>query len=246
MEVPSEEQIVAGRVARDAIKLGISLCGREITGVQLDKEIEQFIRDHNCFPALKGYKPPFSNRTYQHTICLSVNNQAVHGVPQDVVLTRDDLITIDLVVGNRGWFADTARTFTHSANLQKKMVAEKIAIIHTNSLSIISPNLPIEIYSEFCNKLASDVCDMTIINEFCGHGIGREIHEDPQIPSAPCGSKSVFATGKSYAVEPVIAVNKKYKLSQGDDGWAVLVDCLSAHMEDTIFVASVGIINLTA
>lgn len=245
MERPTDEQIVAGRVARDAIKLGISLCEKEISGTQLDKELETYIKDHHCSPALKGYKPPFTERVYQNTICLALNNQAVHGVPQDALISRDDLVTIDLVVGHKGWHADTARTFTFSANQDKRAMVSKITTLHTNALSIVCPNLQIKLYAEFCERIANEICNVGIVREFCGHGIGRHIHEPPQVPSSATDVNDIFIVGRSYAVEPIISLNKRYTLSDGNDGWVVSADCLTAHMEDTIFVSNVGIFNLT-
>ena len=245
MERPSDEQIVAGRVARDAIRLGIALCEKEVTGTQLDKRLEEYIKDNGCVPSLKGYKPPFSSRTYQHTICLARNKEAVHSVPNDAALSKDDLITIDLVVAYKGWHADTARTFTFSTDAAKKSMVEKIITIHTNALGIITPNMPIRVYAEFCQRITEEICGASVIKEFCGHGIGRDIHESPQVPCSQTNDNSIFLVGKSYAVEPVIALKKKYVLSDGSDGWAVSADCLTAHMEDTLYVSTIGVFNLT-
>jgi methionyl aminopeptidase len=246
MDRPSDEQIIAGRVVRDTIKLGITLCEKEVTGTQLDARLEEYIKDNGCVPSLKGYKPPFSERTYKHAICLSLNKQAVHGVPQDAPLSKDDLITIDLVAAYKGWHADSARTFTFSTDFAKKIMVEKITTVHTNALSIIAPNLPIKIYSEFCQRITEEICSASVLKEFCGHGIGRDIHEPPQIPCSQTNDNTnIFLVGRSYAVEPVIACKKQYILSDGDDGWVVSADCLTAHMEDTIFVSNVGIFNLT-
>ena len=245
MDRPSDEQIIAGRIVRDTIKLGITLCEKEVTGTQLDARLEEFIKDNGCVPSLKGYKPPFTERTYRHTICLSCNKQAVHGVPQDAPLSKDDLITIDLVASYKGWHADSARTFTFSADQAKKSMVEKITTTHTNSLSIITPNLPIRVYGEFCQRIAEEICGASIIKEFCGHGIGRDIHESPQVPSYKTNEDGIFQVGRAYACEPVVAIRKKYVLIEGDDGWVISADCLTAHMEDTIFVSNVGIFNLT-
>ncbi len=245
MERPSDEQIVAGRVARDAIKLGISLCEKEVTGTRLDARLEEYIKDNGCVPSLKGYKPPFTDRIYHHTICLARDNQAVHGVPQDAALSKDDLITIDLVVACKGWHADSARTFTFSTDHGKKSMVEKITTIHTNALGIITPSLSVRVYSEFCQRIAEEICGVSIVKEFCGHGIGRDIHEPPQIPCSRTNDTSIFQIGRSYAVEPVIALKKKYILSEGNDGWVVSADCLTAHMEDTIFISNMGVFNIT-
>lgn len=245
MKRPTDEQIYAGKIAREAIKLGMTICKNGTTGLALDKRLEEFIRDNKCSPAIKGYKPPFSDVEYKHTICLSLNNQAVHGVPQDIAIDQNDLITIDLVVEHRGMYVDTARTFTFSDDAAKLAMVEAIKTIHNSSLEIISPDMPINIYATFCDKVATDICKIKIIGEYCGHGIGKSIHELPQIPCIPTTSKDLFKVGHSYAVEPVVAQKKKYTLSHGKDGWVVNADCLTAHMEDTIFITSAGIINLT-
>lgn len=246
MNYPCDEQIIAGKVARDAIKLGVELCAKGgITGEQLDRQLEEYIRDHQCVPSLKGYKPPFTDRTYYHTICLARNEAAVHGVPSSDFDPLNDLITIDLVVGHKGWHADTARTFTFSSSADKKNIAQAVHTLHTNALSIIQPNASILSYSSFCEKVANKICNVAIIREFCGHGVGRGIHEEPQVPCTPSYSNHIFEIGRSYAVEPVIAAKRDYKLLDGNDGWTVYANCLTAHMEDTIFVSQEGIINLT-
>jgi len=243
METPSTEQIIAGSLVRDAIKFGIELCKKPITGTQLDKQIEEFIKDNSGVPVLKGYKPPFTDKTYQHTICLSRNNEAVHGVPNELNVA-EDLITIDLVVGYKGWHADSARTFTYSSDLAKKAMVEKIQAVHNNSLSVIFPNASLNYYADYCQRIAA-ICRVGIVKEFCGHGIGRGIHEDPQVPCVPTFSHETFEVGRAYAIEPVIAAKHNYQLNEGDDGWVVRADCLTAHMEDTIFITSKGMINLT-
>lgn len=246
MDKPNDEQIIAGRIARDAIKIGIEMCAKGTTGSKLDRRLEEFIKDNGCVPALKGYKPPFTDSTYEHTICLSRNNQAVHGVPHEsVVITSDDLITIDLVVAHKGWHADSARTFTFSSDPQKKAMVDKVIAVHTNALSIITPSTSINIYSEFCSKIADEICKVGIVREFCGHGIGRFVHEPPQIPCVPSNENHIFEVGRSYAIEPVISLKKKYSLFVERDGWGVSANCLTAHMEDTIFISNYGIYNLT-
>jgi methionyl aminopeptidase len=247
MKQPPDEQVIAGTVAANAVLYGsMLLYGGNISAEQLDKKIEEYIRCMGCTPALKGYKPPFTDRVYNHTICLSVNNTAVHGVPQGYEINAaEDLVTIDLVVEHKGWYADTARTFTLSKNPEKTAIVAKIQKLHNAALQIISPNSSISEYSLFCEKIAQEVCDVSIIKEFCGHGIGKSIHENPQVPCTSNFSNDKFEVGRSYAIEPVIAAKSKYKIRDGADGWSVNADCLTAHMEDTIFIAEGGIINLT-
>lgn len=242
---PPEEQIFAGKVAGEAILLAKELCKNHIHGLDLDREIETFIRDHRCVPALKGYKPKFSPTAYQHTICLSLNEEAVHGLP-DKHVDPNQLISVDLVVGYNGWFADTARTFTYAdENSSLYAFANKSLSIFETALSTIIPYGGVSTFGSVVDFLARQ-SGYSAVSEYCGHGIGNEIHEPPFIQASRNDSVDLFRAGKAFAVEPIICDASRYKLLHSDDGWTVSADCLVSHNEDTIFVTGVGVLNLTA
>lgn len=245
MHSPPNEQVRAGQIVRGAIALGKALCRREIDGTTLDSEIEQFIRSEGGVPALKGYKPPFSHRTYEHTICLSLNNEAVHGTPAPRRVTPDDLISIDLVVGYKGWFADSARTFTYSRDMAKISLVLSSQIIFAGALAAVLPNQLTALYGATIEAAAKHV-KLVPVREYCGHGIGRSIHANPQILNYAHEQLTIFQPGQAYAVEPVLATKTNYRLSYDHpDGWTATTDCLCSHNEDTLFVGDRGIINLT-
>lgn len=257
---PPEEQVVAGLIARQAIALGVDLAKSPIKGTDLDQEIETFIRDNGCEPALKGYHPSFATKPYQHTICLSPPTVAVHGVPTSAYLPRGRLITIDLVVRHKGWHADTARTFMNyrtrirddtsggifvpSLEGEEDFVNNSRKIFHL-AKTTIGPNQPVRNFGTLVER-GAEVCGCGVIKEYTGHGIGQRIHEGPQIPNYDNGSSDRFEIGKSYAVEPVLSQLKRYSLSLGKDGYTVYVfSNIASHNEDTIFIGRDKVYNLT-
>jgi len=244
MYEPPEEQVIAGRIARDAIELARRLCLHDIEGLELDKQVEEFILDEGGKPALKGFHPSFSKKPYEWTICLAVDEDVVHGVPFKLV-SPSNVITVDLVVEYDGWFADTARTFTHGKNPKKKRFVDNSANIFNAALEMVIPQQVIDLYSMTIEE-GAEMFGYGVVNEYCGHGIGKEIHMPPQVCNRQTRNNDVFQVGKSYAVEPVLASKPTYSLSnKPNDGFSVKADCLASHNEDTVFVGRSGIVNLT-
>jgi methionyl aminopeptidase len=209
----------------------------------LDKELETYIRDNDGIPALKNYRPSFKFQPYQWAICVVRNEETVYGIPVKL-LAPSYIITIDLVVEYQGWYADTARTFTHADCPTKRQFVEVSQLIFAAALEAIAPQQPINLFGVMVES-AAKLQGYSIVREFCGHGIGKAIHTNPQIMNYDAPSAEVFEVGKSYAVEPILAVNNHYNLREADDGWTVIADCLTSHNEDTIFVGKEGIVNLT-
>jgi methionyl aminopeptidase len=241
---PATEQARAGEIASEAINLAKELTRSAYDGLALDKEVETFIRDSGGRPALKGYHPGFADKPYEWTICLAVDNDVVHGVP-DKQVDPTQLITVDLVVEYGGWFADTARTFTHSGDSTRQEFVKNSLRIFNTAMDMIGPNLDIGLYGGMV-EVASKMCRYGVIKEYCGHGINQAIHTEPQILNYGRSDGSVFQAGNSYAVEPVLSIDKEYVLNDIlDDGYSITANCLVSHNEDTIFVSPRGIVNLT-
>lgn len=245
MESPANEQVRAGEIARDAIDFARELCSRGIEGLELDTQVEQFIRDSGGTPALKGYHPSFSKKPYEWTICLAVDEDVVHGVPFKLVAPHN-IITVDLVVGYEGWYADTARTFTFSTDKSKQQFVKNSTSIFNASLDMVMPQQLIDLYGMTVEE-GAEMFGYSVVNEYCGHGIGKEIHAPPQVCNTQTRTREVFQVGKSYAVEPVLAIKPTYSLRhEPNDGFSVKADCLVSHNEDTIFVGRNGVVNLTS
>lgn len=244
MQTPPCEQVRAGEIARDAIKLGYELCTKLIDGKRLDKEIEEFIRDQGGEPALKGYHPAFALKPYEWATCLAVDDDVVHGIPIKL-LGPNSVVTIDLVVRYKGWHADTARTFTYSDDPTKKQFVEASSMIFEMGKDAIWPEQPINLFGTMIERSAQ-MQGYGVIKEYCGHGIGKAIHTDPQVLNYHTPTTEVFQIGRSYAVEPVLAIEPTYVLHHDQsDGFTVTANCLVTHNEDTIFIGAGGIINLT-
>ena len=243
MQSPPNEQVKAGQIARGAILLAKELCRSAIDGVRLDREIEQYIRDEGGEPALKGYHPPFAQKPYEWTICLGLDKDVVHGVPLKLV-GRSQLITVDLVVAYKGWHADTARTFTYSDDPAKQQFVDLSKAIFEDAKDSIVPNQMMSLFGTTVYQGAL-MQGYEVIKEYCGHGIGKTIHAEPQVLNYPNFKPEVFEIGKAYAVEPVLAVSPYYLNHHHSDGFSVTADCLVSHNEDTVFIGAGGVVNLT-
>ena len=244
MESPADEQVKAGEIARNAIDFAKQLCSCGLEGLELDSQVEQFIRDSGGKPALKGYHPSFSKKPYEWTICLAVDEDVVHGVPFKMVAPHN-IITVDLVVEYNGWFADTARTFTFSTDGNKRLFVKNSLSIFNAALDMIMPQQLMDLYGMTVEE-GAEMFGYSVVDEYCGHGIDREIHALPQVCNTRTRNNEVFQVGKSFAVEPVLAIKPTYSLRhEPDDGFSVKADCLVSHNEDTVFIGRNGVVNLT-
>ena len=244
MQAPPNEQVRAGQIARGAIVLARQLCAKAIEGQRLDREIREYIHDQGGKPALVGYMPSFAKKPYEWAICLGIDYDVVHGIPIKLVCPGH-LVTVDLVVEYKGWYADHARTFTYSDDKTKLNFAIESGRIFKAALEMIIPGQSMNIYSQFIEEAAA-MHNYGVVNEYCGHAIGEQIHDHPQVFNKPHPSQGIFEVGRSYAVEPVLAFNENYNLNTDIyDGFSVRADCLASHNEDTVFVGPHGIVNLT-
>jgi methionyl aminopeptidase len=244
MQSPPDEQITAGRIAQGAVALAKELCSSAMDGSKLDAIVEEYIRDEGGEPALKGYHPKFASKPYEWTTCIAVDNEVVHGVPVKP-LDPNHLITIDLVVRYKDWHADTARTFTYSDDPLKQQFVKASSLIFEMAKDAITPRQPISLFGTMVQQCAEQQ-GYAVIKEYCGHGIGKAIHTDPQILNYYAPSTEVFQIGQAYAVEPILAIESTYSLKHHpNDGFTVIANRLVTHNEDTIFISDSGAINLT-
>ncbi len=208
--------------------------------MQLDKFADRIIRENGGIPAQKGYPsgikgvPPFPA-----TLCISVNDEVIHGIPSDKKIIKDgDVVSIDLVVYKDGFHGDAARTFivgngTEEAkrlvDVTKKAFFEGIKYaVKGNRIGDVSHAI-----GEFVEKNGYNV-----VREFQGHGIGREMHEDPGIPNYGKAGRGIrLEPGMTLAVEPMVIAGKR-DVVQDYDGWTILTKdgSLSAHYENTILI----------
>jgi len=213
-----------------------------ITTKELDDFAEQYIRDAGAKPAFKGY------RGYPCSLCTSVNEQVVHGIPSKaVVLRQGDIISIDVGAVVDGFYGDAAITVPVGSVTSE---AERlIQVTYESLLKGIAEARPGNRLYDISAAVQSHVeaHGFSVVREFVGHGIGRSLHEDPQIPNfGDRGSGPRIKSGMVLAIEPMVNAGgcvTKVK----EDGWtAVTADgSLSAHFEHTIAVMDDGPLILT-
>jgi methionyl aminopeptidase len=204
--------------------------------IELDRAAEKFIRSQGATPAFKGY------RGFPGSICVSPNSMIVHGIPGPYRLERGDVVSVDIGVVLDGWVADAARTFPVG---QVSPVAERL-------LATTEESLALAVAQCVAGNRLGDVSDavqqhveaagFSIVRSLVGHGVGRSMHEEPQIPNyGKPGTGVLLEEGMVLAVEPMVTVGTQ-AVRLADDGWSIfsLDGSLSAHFEFTIAITAAG------
>ena len=234
------EQIEAMAGAGDVLVKTMSLVQAKIrpgvTTLELDEAAERFIRSQGCEPAFKGY------RGFPGSICASANSMVVHGIPGKYKLERGDILSVDIGVVKDGWVADAARTFAVGP---VSPIAQKLLAVTEESLLRAVPQcVPGNHLGDISHAIQEYVEEngFSIIRELVGHGVGRDMHEDPQVANfGKAGSGILLEAGMVLAVEPMVNVGK-HKIRMDDDGWSIYSadGSLSAHFEFTIAITADG------
>ena len=207
-----------------------------VTTQQLDDAAERFIRSQGGVPSFKGY------RGFTGSICASPNHMVVHGIPGPYALQRGDVISIDIGVTLDGWVADAARTY---ALAPVTPVAEKLLAVTQQSLFDAAEQCrPGNRLGDVSHAVQQCVESegLSVVRSLVGHGIGRDMHEDPQIPNfGEPGRGPLLEEGMVLAVEPMVTAGR-HGVRMGDDGWAIYSQdgSLAAHFEFTIAVTASG------
>ena len=214
-----------------------------ITTKQIDEIVESTIRSNNAIPSFKGYGG------FPGSACTSVNEQVVHGIPsKKIVLKEGDIIGVDIGAIYKGYHGDSAWSYgvgTISEKAQKLLDVTEQSLYEGlkkatagNRLTDISH--AIQSYAESFGY--------SVVREFVGHGVGKALHEDPQIPNfGPPGRGTLLKAGMTFAIEPMINQGRKEVKVLKDNWTAVTVDGeLSAHFEHSILITEDECIILTA
>jgi methionyl aminopeptidase len=207
-----------------------------VTTGELDQAAERFIRSQGATPAFKGY------RGFPGSICASPNHMVVHGIPGRFKLGSGDILSVDIGVVKDGWVADAARTFPVG---EVSPVAAKLLEVTRESLfkaaeQCVAGNRLGDVGQAVQSYVEEN--GFSVVRTLVGHGIGRSMHEDPQIPNyGPAGKRELLEEGMVLAVEPMTTAGR-HQVRMGDDGWAIysLDGSLAAHFEFTIAVTGEG------
>lgn len=212
-----------------------------ITTKELDRLCEQFILDNDGVPSCKGYEG------YPCALCTSVNDEVVHGIPSSRKLKNGDIITIDVVIGYKGYQGDAAWTYAvGEIDDDKKYLMEHTEKALYAGLEFVKPGNRIGDISEAVQKYAESH-NLGVVRELCGHGIGRDMHEDPEVPNfgiANTGAR--LKPGMVICVEPMLTFGHR-DVFLLDDDWTVVTQDgeAAAHYEHTVLVTEDGYEILT-
>jgi methionyl aminopeptidase len=207
-----------------------------VTTAELDAAAEKFIRSQGATPAFKGY------RGFPGSICASPNHMVVHGIPGPFKLSRGDIFSVDIGVVYKGWVADAARTFPVG---EVSPVASKLLEVTEASLFKAVEQCRVgNRLGDVSHAVQTEVESngFSVVRSLVGHGIGRSMHEEPQIPNyGPPGKGIVLEEGMVFAVEPMVTAGR-HMVRMGDDGWAIYSQdgSLAAHFEFTIAITGQG------
>lgn len=207
-----------------------------VTTKELDLMAEKLARSCKATPAFKGYSG------YPFSLCCSVNNQVVHGMPSERVLLEGDIISLDFGVVHSGFYGDAAVTLPVGSVSDD---ARKLMEVTEDSLyRAIKEAVPGKRLSDISFAVQSYVedCGFSVVRDFVGHGIGRSLHESPQVPNfgAP-GRGILLKPGMVLAIEPMIN-QKGSDVKILEDGWTAVTrdGALSAHFEHTVAICENG------
>ncbi|MEX0753864.1 MAG: type I methionyl aminopeptidase [Actinomycetota bacterium] len=241
---------IAGRITGETVALVMSEVRPGATTLDLDRIAETYIRDEGATPSFKGYgggrgAPPFPG-----SICTSINAEIVHGIPSaERVLVEGDLLSLDFGAIWDGFHGDSAVTVfvgePPSAEAEKLVRATEESL--EAAISQIRPGGRLSDLGHAAQQVAEGA-GFSVVREYVGHGIGRKLHEDPQIPNyGPPGRGIELKSGLVIAVEPMVNVGGWETRMQPDEWTVVTADgSLSAHFEHTIAVTETGNEVLTA
>jgi methionyl aminopeptidase len=231
-----DRMALAGDILVRCLKMLESKARAGVTTAELDAAAEKFIRSQGATPAFKGY------RGFPGSICASPNSMVVHGIPGPYELERGDVISIDVGVVKDGWVADAAMTVpvgAVSADASKLLAVTKASLFA--GVEQMRPGNHLGDVSAAIQR-AVEAEGLSIIRTLVGHGIGREMHEEPQVPNfGEPGKGPELEEGMVLAIEPMVNLGGP-QVRMDEDGWSVFSedDSLAAHFEFTAAVTADG------
>jgi len=231
-----EEMAVAGRIQARCLQMLRSKCRPGVTTEELDRTAERFIASQGAVPSFLGY------RGFPGSICASPNSMVVHGIPGDYALKRGDILSLDVGVTKNGWVADAAMTVgigTISPEADQLLKTTEAAL-HAAVEQARPGNHLGDISHAVQKRVEAD--GLSIIRSLVGHGVGRDMHEDPQVPNfGEPGRGPELEPGMVLAIEPMVNAGGP-EVRLGEDNWAVYAadGSLAAHFEFTVAITENG------
>ena len=213
----------------------------------LDSIAEKMILKKGAAPAFKGYVGRLNKKPYPATICVSINEEVVHGIPGKRVIKEGDLVSIDVGVKYQGFFGDCARSYKigDTGRTKERLFNATLDALNASIDKCFIGNHLSDISNAIEMRATRD--NFSVVKVFVGHGIGKKMHEDPQILNyGPPGQGPVLKKGMVLAIEPMLNAGSS-DVEILADGWTVITSdrkC-SCHFEDTIAITENGPLILT-
>lgn len=244
--IKTAEQIAlmkeSGRLTRNVLDLIGKSVRSGMTTKQLDKIAYEYIKSCGAHPSFLGYSG------YPASTCISINDMVVHGIPSDGVVIRDgDIVSVDVGVLYNGWQGDAARTFIiGEVSEEKKKLVKVTEECFFKAIENLKDGTPLGDIGHSVQTHA-EANGFSVVRALVGHGIGREMHEDPAVPNfGKKGTGIRLKAGMVLAIEPMINAGT-YKVDFMSDGWGVRTQDgkPSAHYENTVAITNSGVEILT-
>ncbi|MFO7769657.1 MAG: type I methionyl aminopeptidase [bacterium] len=236
INIRSREEIAlmreAGRLVGQSHRLAEELLVPGQKAGEVDHQVETFIRDNDARPAFKGYQG------FPASVCLSLNNEVVHGIPGKRVLKEGDVVSLDIGVEKAGYFGDSAWTYIVGDDRQD--ARELLEVTEESLMQGIAKAVPGNRLFDISHAVQTwvEARGFSVVREMVGHGIGTQMHEEPQIPNyGPPGKGPLLKAGMVFAIEPMVNQGS-HEIVTLRDGWTAVTrdGGLSAHFEHTVAI----------
>lgn len=241
--IKNEKQIELMKESARILKLVLEAIEKEVkpgvTTAHLDFVAERTMKENDAKPSFKGVPCPYpGGKSYKHAICTSVNDEIIHGIPSDYILKEGDVVSVDLAVNKNGYHADAGRTYGVG---KISPVAEKLIKVAKDSFFAAMDVAKVGYrVGDISNAVQTYVekNGFSLLEEYQGHGIGEEMHEDPGVPNiGRKGTGPRLQSGMALAIEPMICEGKPDVYVKKDMWTVATVDKkLTAYYENTIII----------
>ncbi len=218
-----------------------------VTTNEIDRLAAECMARQGSVSATLGYQPP-GYPPYPKSLCTSLNHVVCHGIPNDKPLKKGDIMNVDVTVIKDGWYGDTSRMYLVG---EPSIAAKRLSAITFESLWIgimkVKPGARLGDIGSAIQKFAEGH-GFSVVREFCGHGIGRSFHEEPQVLHyGKPGTLEELKPGMTFTIEPMLNAGRREVKEFGNDGWAIVTKdhSLSAQWEHTVLVTETGCEVLT-
>jgi len=243
-----EKMRIAGRLASELLDYITPFVKPGVTTDELDKLCYDYMVDvQDSIPAPLNYAPP-GHRPYPKSICTSINHQVCHGVPGEKKLKNGDILNIDVTPIKDGYHGDSSRMYyVGEPSIQARRLCESTYEAMWRGIRVVRPGACLGDIGHAIQSYVEDL-GFTVVREFCGHGIGKKFHEDPQVLHYGKPNTGLrLEAGMIFTIEPMINAGKA-GIKQLADGWTIVTKdhSLSAQWEHTILVTPDGFDVLTA